>query len=458
MRFTIAETSPRSSLRVKLVSGEREDISISAEGEHTLHIGYGEQSKLTRRAWLLLWRKVVVLAKARKAKQLTFDIAEWYFPKLGLTPGEIGELMATNLLLADYAFNEYKTPPKEGFPRIEKIICTSVSDRSAFERGMKQGVIIGEETNRARSIANRPASDMTPEFLARHAKQTFRKLPVQVTVWDEKRLVKENMAGILAVGKGSEAKPRFIVAEYRAGKKTEAPIVLVGKGVTFDSGGINLKPSQYILGMNMDMSGGASVLHTLAACARLRVKKNIIVLVPAVENMISGRSYRPGDIIRTASGKTIEVQDTDAEGRIILSDALHYAKQYKPSLVIDVATLTGAAMVALGERATALFTEDEKLESTLRHIGAQVGDPVWPLPLWDEYLEDIKGTYGDIGNVGATRYGGAITAALFLKQFVDYPWVHLDIAPRMTSINGEHLAKGSIGAGVQLLTHFLSQK
>lgn len=456
MRFAL-NTRPRAvALIVRLVPGEAEHMLVAGKGQ-SLVLGTGKRPDMTIRNLRLLARKIVVLAKANKKSELVINLSEWHFPKLKLDEAELIELIATNSLLADYAFNDYKTKPKEGFPSVAKVTFQGVHQVVGAKRALYRGIVIAEATNAARSIANQPASDMTPEFLARHAKKIFKTLPVKVTVWDEKRLAKENMAGILAVGKGSEAKPRFIMAEYRAGKKTEAPIVLIGKGVTFDSGGINLKPSQYILGMNMDMSGGASVLHTLAACARLRVKKNIIALVPAVENMISGRSYRPGDIIRTASGKTIEVQDTDAEGRIILADALHYAKRYKPSLVIDVATLTGAAMVALGERASAVFTEDEKLEKTLRHIGAHVGDPVWPLPLWDEYLEDIKGTYGDIGNVGNTRYGGAITAALFLKQFVDYPWVHLDIAPRMTSIAGEHLAKGSIGAGVQLLVHYLSK-
>lgn len=367
-------------------------------------------------------------------------------------------MLAVNVLLANYAFHSYKTPPKEGFSFLEKVYFFGAQNKKVVIGAVKKAQVIGEEVNRARSIANEPAGNMTPEHLVRHAKRCFEKLPIKVTVFDEKRLIKENMAGILAVGKGSEAKPRFIIAEYCHGKKTEVPVVLIGKGVTFDSGGINLKPSDAILGMNMDMSGAATVLHVLCAVARLRIKKNIIVLIPAVENMISGRSYRPGDIIRTASGKTIEVQNTDAEGRIILADALHYAKRYQPSLVIDVATLTGAAMVALGERASALFTEDEKLESALRHIGTQVGDPVWPMPLWDEYLEDIRGIYADIGNVGTTRYGGAVTAAIFLKQFVDYPWVHLDIAPRMTAAASEQLAKGSLGAGVQLIVRFLLAK
>ena len=247
-----------------------------------------------------------------------------------------------------------------------------------------------------------------------------------------------------------------ILMEYFGDKKGEAPVVLVGKGVTFDTGGINLKPGDSMLGMNMDMSGGAAVIHALAAAARLKVKKNIVVLVPAVENMPSGTSYRPGDILRSMSGKTIQVDNTDAEGRIILADALTYAKRYDPALVVDVATLTGAAVVALGERASALFTQDRDLEQRFRELGETSGDYVWPLPLWDEYDAEIKGTFGDVSNLGKTRWGGAITAAAFLKQCADgYPWVHLDIAPRMTAVEGEYLAKGAAGAPVRLLVKLL---
>jgi leucyl aminopeptidase len=208
----------------------------------------------------------------------------------------------------------------------------------------------------------------------------------------------------------------------------------------------------------MDMSGGAAVIHALALAARLKLKKNIVGLVPAVENMPSGSSYRPGDVLKSMSGKTIEVLNTDAEGRIILADALTYAKRYNPRLVVDVATLTGAAVVALGERASALFTRDPKLEAKFREWGELSGDFVWPLPLWEEYEQEIKGTFGDWANVGSTRWGGAITAAVFLAQFAEgYPWVHLDIAPRMTALPDEYLSKGAAGAPVRLLIRMLEE-
>ena len=266
------------------------------------------------------------------------------------------------------------------------------------------------------------------------------------------------MGGVLGVAQGSSEEPKFIVMEYSGGGKKDKPFVLVGKGVTFDSGGLNLKPSQHIYEMHMDMSGGSAVINTIALAARLKLKRNVIALVPAVENMPSGSSYRPGDLLRTMSGKTIEVLDTDAEGRVILSDALTYAEQYQPKLVVDVATLTGAAAVALGQRASGIFTKDEKLARLAQELGEEAGDYVWPLPLWDEFEDEIKGTFGDWANVGRTRYGGASTGAIFLYQFAkNYPWLHIDIAPTMTSIDGQFLAKGATGVPVRLLLKLLEQ-
>ncbi len=459
MRILTNQKPPRSAVKIIFRTEKGEDFRRDAVGRGFLEIGVDTTNQLSRRALLLLIRRIIVVANAKNLKVLVIDFAqlESIAGPGNISTAELAELLSTNSILANYAFEEYKTPPSEGFVHVRSMYLLN-AQKPRIIQALRRGKIIGEETNRARHIATMPAGEMTPALLARHARSALKNLPVRVTVWNDREIQRRGLAGIIAVGKGSASKPRFIILEYQGGKTSERPIVLIGKGVTFDAGGINLKPTTAILGMNMDMSGGASVIHTLAACARLQVKKNIIVLVPAVENMLSGESYRPGDIIRTLSSKTVEVQDTDAEGRIILADTLTWAARYRPRLVVDIATLTGSAVVALGERSSALFTENEKLEGEFRHIGTAVGDPVWPLPLWDEYLEDIKGTYADIGNVGNTKWGGAITAAIFLKQFVTYPWVHIDIAPRMTSISGEYLAKGSIGAGVQLLVRFLSTK
>ncbi|MFZ2187929.1 MAG: leucyl aminopeptidase [Candidatus Moraniibacteriota bacterium] len=458
MRFLFTETDSSAAARVTLT--EKETDEVVRVGRRTeIALGVGPHAKMTRRKWLLLPRRIVALAQGKRIKELAIDWQEWQFPHLAIEEAELAELFAANALMADYSFDEYKTKPQDGFAKVEKIFFATAV-KSAVTGGLQRGMIIGEEVNRSRYIATMPGGEMTPAILAAHAKRSVKDLSVKFSVLDERAMGRLKMGGILGVGKGSDAKSCFIILEYNGAEKKQSPIVLVGKGVTFDTGGINLKPSDAILGMNMDMSGGAAVIHAVAAAARLKLKKNIVALIPAVENMPSGSSYRPGDVLRSMSGKTIEVLNTDAEGRIILADALTYAKRYKPSLVVDVATLTGAAIVALGERATALFTQDEQLELKFRHLGEASGDYVWPLPLWDEYDAEIKGTFGDVANVGKTRWGGAITAAAFLKQFVEgaYPWVHLDIAPRMTTLDDEFLAKGSAGAPVRLLVKLLQEE
>lgn len=448
-------------LFVRFAEEGKDGVVEVKNGIETLVLAIGKGQDMTRRKLMLLARRVVREALAKKYEEVAIDFQAFHFSHLKMVVVDLAELLAVNFLMAEFSFQEFLTEPKEGFPKIKNLFLMNVLPVSEKEvrAGIARGTIIGEEVNRSRHIATMPGGAMTPEILARHARASVKGSPVKVTVLDEKQMTKLGMGGILGVGMGSEARPRFIIMEYFGTKRTEHPTVLVGKGVTFDTGGINLKPSDSILGMNMDMSGGAAVIHALTAAARLKVRKNIVALIPAVENMASGSSYRPGDILHSMSGKTIEVLNTDAEGRIILADALHYAKRYTPSLVIDVATLTGAAMVALGERATALFTEDEKLELKLRHLGEESGDHVWPLPLWDEYDAEVKGTFGDVANLGRTRYGGAITAAVFLKQFVDkaYSWVHLDIAPRMTTLPDEFLSKGSAGAPVRLLVRVLEK-
>lgn len=443
--------------KVRVSETERDEVVRLASGQIELVLGAGKPSEMTRRKLLLLFRRIIRIAKERSLSELSCDLEAFDYPKLKLSVEEKAELFAAHALLADFSFTRFKTPPTGGFPHIERIWLWPSPRNADLRRGLRRGTVIGTEMNRAREISTLPGGEMTPALLAQHAKSAMRGLPVRVRVLGPREMERLGLRGILAVGKGSRATPRFILLEYRGAARADAPVVMVGKGVTFDSGGINLKPSDSILGMNMDMSGGAAVIHVLAACVRLKYKRNLVALVPAAENMPSGSSYRPGDIVRSLSGQTIEVQNTDAEGRILLADALTYAKRYHPALVIDVATLTGAVMMALGERAAGLFTADERLENTLRHIGAAVGDPVWPLPLWDEYLEDIRGTYGDLGNVGSTKWGGAVTAAVFLKQFTkDFPWVHLDIGSRMTSPKGEELAPGALGSAIYLLVRFLA--
>jgi leucyl aminopeptidase len=356
--------------------------------------------------------------------------------------------------MANFEFNKYRTEPKEGWNHVTDIHLSNTVKE--IELAMKRGQAIGREVNKCRTLANTPGGDMTPTKLAEEAKLAVKGTKIKVTVHGLADIKKLKMGGIVGVSKGSEEEPKFIVMEYFAGPKSEAPIVLVGKGLTFDSGGLNVKPNDSMYEMHMDMSGGASVIHAIVLASHLGIKKNVVALIPAAENMPSGSSYHPGDVLRSMSGKTIEVMNTDAEGRIILADALTYAEKYKPRLVVDVATLTGAIISALGNKASGIFSKDEKILNTIREAGEQSGDYVWPMPLWDEYEKDIKGTFGDWSNTGKSRYGGAITGAMFLYQFAkNYPWVHIDMASRMTAGDDEYLAKGAAGAPVRLLAKLL---
>ena len=437
---------------IQIDPGKETNIVIDATGRKKLVIGLGmKRGEMTNRKLILLVRQIVAMAKSNRFKTIEVSVEELVFKHLHIGDAELGELFAVNMEMANFEFVEFKTPPPEGWNFIEKIFIIGKAN-TAFKRGIEKGSLIGSEINASRRLANMPAGDMTPTTLAQEAERTVEGLPVKVTLLGLKEIRELNMGAILGVAKGSTEEPKFIVMEYRGGLKKDGPIVLVGKGVTFDSGGLNIKPSDHIYEMHMDMSGGAAVIHTIAAAARLKLKKNVIVLVPAVENKPSGSSYHPGDVLKTMSGPTIEVLNTDAEGRVILADALGYAKKFNPRLVVSVATLTGAAEVALGKRASAIFSKNERLVSKIQTLGEESGDYVWPLPMWSEYEEEIKGTFGDWANVGKTRVGGAIQGAVFLQQFAkDYPFVHIDMAPRMVSVDGEYLAKGSAGAPIRLL-------
>jgi leucyl aminopeptidase len=441
--------------------GETDEIkSLWLQGklnEHIVFFGLGEKKKWNERMSHLLPRRMIRYAKTNKIQ----EFATKFNP-------ETMYRFAVNALMADFDFNIYKERPPNGWPEVKTIyLAADEKYRPEIQKEIREEMIIGEEVNACRALANTPGGDMTPAKLAKEAVKAGKKAGFGVRVFEEKDMKKLGMGGILGVAKGSAEKPKFIIMEYHGaertkaeGKKSERPLVLVGKGVTFDTGGLNLKPEPHIYEMHMDMSGGAAVIHGITAIARLKLPLYVVGIVPAVENMPSGSSYRPGDILKTMSGKTIEVLNTDAEGRVILSDALYYgAKKYKPGLMADLATLTGAAHVALGNYCSAIFTNQEELTEKLVEIGKKSGDYVWPLPLWDEYLAEIKGTFGDIANIAKNdRWGGAIHGAKFLEQFVNStPWAHIDIAPKMTTVEGDYLIKGASGAGVRYIVELAKQ-
>jgi leucyl aminopeptidase len=448
MKLTLGGRKEKAAGTAVLADQAESYVERLASGDRRIVIGMGEKARFDVRKLRLAVRQAVGLAKGQKLEKLYLKFEDFRVSGLALDDLALGELLAENLELANFEFTKYKSKP--GTVVKEVVVGGRLTEEA--KRGLKKGKIVGEETNRCRALSNTPGGEMTPARLAEEAKAAVAGLPVEVKILTRPDMEALGMGGILGVAKGSMEEPRFIVLEYRAGSMEEKPFVMVGKGVTFDTGGLNLKPGEHMYEMHMDMSGGAAVIHAIAAAARLKLKKNLIGLVPAAENMPSGSSYRPGDILRSMSGQTIEVMNTDAEGRILLADALTYAKRYDPKLVVDVATLTGAAMVGLGQHVSAVFSKDEALSMRLKEAGEVSGDYVWPLPLWDEYENEIRGTFGDWANLGKVRWGGATHGAIFLYQFAkDYPWAHVDIAPRTTAADGEFLARGAAGAGVRLL-------
>lgn len=428
-----------------------------ARTKRLLLVGLGEESKLGKESERLERYRRSAATAAKRAKSLKAKTLLLALPSLGQSPADGVTAFAEGAALALYRYDKYITKrEQDNNNQVETIILCS-EDRSAQSLGPKivaQAQVVVEATYRARDLANAPGNEIYPETLARAAQETGRRAGFKVTVFDEKKIKKLGMGGIIGVAKGSTRPPRFIILEY--GKGSGKPIVLVGKGVTFDTGGISIKPSASMGEMKMDMSGAAAVIGTFEAVARLRLPVRLVGLIPAVENMPGGSAMRPGDILRHYNGKTSEVDNTDAEGRLILADALAYAERYKPAAVVDLATLTGACVVALGHVVTGMMGNDESLMEKLKAAGEKTYERVWPLPLFDEYEKLIKSDVADVKNTGG-RWAGAITAAWFLKKFIgEYTWVHLDIAgTAILEEAGDYTSKGGSGVGVRLLTEFL---
>lgn len=458
--FSAKPPLAREIIRVTLHEDGPTMLARLASGETVLEVGVVKQ-EMTRRRITILFRKIIAEAKAHRIRRLALDPFSLARPSPRLAPVEFGELMAVNFEMANFEFVRYKTPPKDEWKFIEEIHLFGPRAR-ALQKGYLKGKLIGEAVNAARDLTNTPANTITPRQLAHEAMNAAKGLSVRVRILGKADMKRLKMDGVLAVTKGSAEPPRFLVLEYRGVSSRVPPIALVGKAVTFDSGGLNLKPAEGILPtsiMHMDMAGGAAVIHTLCLAARLKLKTNVIGIVPAAENMPSGTSYHPGDIITMMDGTTVEIINTDGEGRLLLADALTYAAQFDPRLVVDVATLTGAAVMTLGFRASALFTRHERLAKIIESLGEDSGDYVWRLPLWEEYETDIKGTYADLANAQKGKGAGAIAGAIFLQHFAKgfSAWAHLDIAPRIIAAEDEYLAKGSPGAPVRLLIKLLEQ-
>lgn len=375
---------------------------------------------------------------------------------VGVGNGELTAAMAEALVgaVADatYLYRHTKPSATDVSPLAMVTLLCGKDDGKAVQLGLQRGRAIASGVKLARECANRPGNHCTPTYLAEQAQKIGKDHDLKVQVLDRKDVEKLGMGSFLAVAQGSDEPLRFIVARYQGAAKTQAPVVLVGKGITFDTGGISIKPSSEMDEMKFDMGGAASVLGTLLAIAELKPKLNLVCIIPSCENMPSGRAVKPGDVVTSMSGQTIEVLNTDAEGRLILCDALTYAERFKPAVVVDVATLTGACVVALGHHFSGMFTTDDALAAQLLAAGTAALDPCWRMPLDEAYDEALKSNFADVGNIGG-RAGGAITAAMFLRRFTSkYRWAHLDIAGTAWKSG---VAKGSTGRPVPLLTHFV---
>lgn len=364
-------------------------------------------------------------------------------------------------VLAAWRFTEMKSPDEDDDPvdLSDFEVMVDPEDLDVGEAGVHAGGAVGRAANFARTLQSRPGNVATPSHLADEASRMAGEHGLEVTIMGPEELEAERMHALLSVAQGSAQEPRLIVLRHDGGPDGEAPLVLVGKGLTFDAGGISIKPASGMEDMIFDMSGGAAVIGAMKAVAELNVPLNVVGIVPSSENLINGRAMKPGDIIRSREGKTIEVVNTDAEGRLILADALSYAQTFNPSAIVDCATLTGSVVIALGHHAAAVFSTDEDLVAELREAGDRSGERCWPLPLWDDYRRQIDSEVADLVNVGG-RAGGSITAACFLKEFVgDCLWAHLDVAG---TAYGEgklsYQRKGAAGFPTRLLVDWVRSR
>ena len=423
-------------------------------------VGLGEKKKATlatlRKAGAIAAKKAVSM----KLKTVSLAVHRAFGAKFDLD--KMAQVLAEGVYFGSYQYDEFITGGDDG--RLGSLRAGLVEPdggkRQELVAGLAAGAIVGRSQSCARTLANRPGNVINPASLAAAAKGIAKDLKqLSCTVMDEKQLAKEGMGGILAVGSGSQNKPRLIVLKYsstNSAAKKLPTIGLIGKAITFDSGGISIKPSSGMQEMKFDKSGGIAVLATMKAVAELKLGVNVYGIIPSAENLPSGTSYRPGDIITTFSGKTVEVQNTDAEGRMILCDGISYADKLGCDIIIDVATLTGACMVALGTHNAGLMGNDDGLIKQLQTAGEQSGESLWHLPSGDEYAEEMKSKIADLKNIGG-RWGGACTAGAFLGQFVgERKWAHLDIAgmdlfEKSTAFSTE----GSSGFGVRLLVTYL---
>ena len=427
--------------------GKSIELYGSSNIEKLLLLGLGDKKEFSSDKLRGIAANIVRNIESKKITSVCIDSKSFK-----LSNSEFAQAFSEGILLGQYNFSDYKSKKQKSV--LSKILVCGDADL----KSLNKGAIIGDAVNYCRDLGNHPPNILTPTYLANEAIKIGKNKNFKTKIIDIKQFKKLGLGSFYGVAMGATEPAKFIIVEYKGGNKTDKPLALIGKGLTFDSGGISIKPSPRMDEMKFDMCGGATVFGLMKAVSDLKPKMNIIFAIGATENMPGSNAQRPGDIVKAYNGKTIEVLNTDAEGRLVLADVLSYVgKNYKPKFMIDFATLTGAVLVALGNRASGLMGNNEKLINKIKKSGDATGEKVWELPLWDEYTKDIKGKYADIQNLGKAG-AGTITAGAFLKEFVgDIPWCHLDIAgtawgPKEPSYQPK---VGATGVAVRLIYHLL---
>jgi leucyl aminopeptidase len=436
-------------------TGKKDEVTVlypPGPTSRVLLVGLGKPEDVDRAA---IRRAAAVAAKRARSLGVPRAAVHLSAEARGKTsPADAGQMIAEGLAQGAWQYSEMKKPSEEKKLPLERFDILAHDGPAELIQGHRRGEAIGAGQAFARGLQVLPGNVATPTYIANIARELAQHHGFDVTVLDRAAITREKMGALLCVAQGSAEEPRFIVLQYKG--SDEPPVVLIGKGVTFDSGGISIKPAQNMEDMKYDMSGAAAVLGTFEMLGRLKPKVHVVGLIPSTENMPSGTAMKPGDVVTSHLGKTIEVINTDAEGRLILVDALSYARRYNPAAVVDIATLTGAIVVALGHSATGVMGSDNELVEELREAGDRADERVWPLPLWDEYRDLMKSDIADLKNSGG-RPAGSISAGWFLREFVDgFPWAHLDIAgTAYTERDEASRVKGPTGVGVRLFSEFV---
>jgi len=427
-------------------------------GKRILLMGLGKRGDFHLDKWRGAVSKAARILRDKGVKD--FSLSPYLRGERKISLEDFSQGLVEGIYLGLYQFTEFKTEERENIKEVEQVHLVTPDGKKIFriQKAVDVAEIISRAVCLARDLVSRPANRKTPSMLAQMAKDVAKNNALRWEVLNRDKMRELGMGALLAVASGSREPPKFIILEYKPPRKSLDTVVVIGKAITFDSGGLSLKPSENMDKMKHDMGGGAAAIGIIQAASQLKLPLHLVALIPATENLPSGSAYRPGDILTSLSGKTIEVISTDAEGRLILADALAYSQRSKPKAIIDLATLTGSCIIALGENVTGMMGNDEELKTRVRRAADRTGEKVWELPLWEEYEEQIRSDVADMKNVGG-RPAGTITGGVFLKKFVgEYPWVHLDIAgPVWADKDKPYVPKGATGVGVRLVVQLLRE-